>query len=153
MRSTFHYQRRLALEGGGVATNRPTPFYCHYFGHPYYLLELVCALARPPPAVPSAGRARERPPDAHLLVRVHPQGFAMVAVAISSIAPAFAPVAPAFHASAARSSALTMGVETMEGLGRDGQQGLRPASATMGSDKTLAFFRHAELKHAGVAMA
>ena len=45
---TFHYQRRLALEGGGVATHRPTPFYCHYFGHPYYLLELVCALASAP---------------------------------------------------------------------------------------------------------
>ena len=80
----------------------------------------------------------------------------MVAVAISSIAlSAFAPVAPAFHASAARSSALTMGVETMEGLGPEtANKVFDPLGlATMGSDKTLAFFRHAELKHGRVAMA
>jgi len=80
----------------------------------------------------------------------------VAAVAISNIALAsFAPVAPAFHATAVRSSALTMGVETMEGIGPEtANKVFDPwGLATMGSDKTLAFFRHAEIKHGRVAMA
>jgi hypothetical protein len=48
-----------------------------------------------------------------------------------------------------------MGVESMEGMGPEtGMKVFDPLNlATMGSDKTLAFFRHAELKHGRVAMA
>ena len=77
-------------------------------------------------------------------------------LALSNVALAgFAPVAPVLHASAARSSALTMGVETMEGIGPEtANKVFDPLElATMGSDKTLAWFRHAEIKHGRVAMA
>merc|ERR1719326_1061502 len=48
-----------------------------------------------------------------------------------------------------------MGVDTMEGVGPETAGKVRdPLNlATMGSDETLRFFRHAELKHGRVAMA
>merc|ERR1719331_3028201 len=53
------------------------------------------------------------------------------------------------------SSAVSMSVETMEGLGPEtANKVFDPLSlSTMGSEKTLAFFRHAEIKHGRVAMA
>merc|ERR1719443_344026 len=56
---------------------------------------------------------------------------------------------------AIRSSAVSMGVETMEGLGPEtANKVFDPLDlASLGGDKTLAFFRHAELKHGPVAMA
>merc|ERR1719174_655379 len=55
----------------------------------------------------------------------------------------------------ARSMPITMGVETMEGLGPEtANKVFDPLElASLGGDKTLAFFRHAELKHGRVAMA
>merc|ERR1719453_2009763 len=59
-----------------------------------------------------------------------------------------APVTP-------RSSAVSMSVESMEGVGPEtANKVFDPYNlATMGSSETLAFFRHAELKHGRVAMA
>jgi hypothetical protein len=70
---------------------------------------------------------------------------------------AFTPV-PAVHSAGLAlrsSSSVRMGVESMEGMGPEtGMKVFDPRNlATMGSDKTLAFFRHAELKHGRVAMA
>ena len=68
---------------------------------------------------------------------------------------AFAP-APVFQAPAqmARSS-VRMGAESMEGIGPEsGGKIFDPLNmATMGSESTLKFFRHAEIKHGRVAMA
>jgi hypothetical protein len=52
-------------------------------------------------------------------------------------------------------SCVSMGVESMEGVGPEtANKVFDPLNlATMGSDETLAFFRHAELKHGRVAMA
>jgi hypothetical protein len=54
-----------------------------------------------------------------------------------------------------RSAAISMGVDTMEGLGPEtANKVFDPLNlATMGSEQTLAWFRHAELKHGRVAMA
>jgi len=64
--------------------------------------------------------------------------------------------APAMRTSpvAVRSS-VRMSVEAMEGVGPEtANKVFDPLNlATMGSDKTLAFFRHAEIKHGRVAMA
>merc|ERR1719453_974112 len=59
-----------------------------------------------------------------------------------------APVTP-------RSSAVSMSVESMEGVGPEtANKVFDPYNlATMGSSETLAFFRHAEIKHGRVAMA
>merc|ERR1719183_2957188 len=76
-------------------------------------------------------------------------------LAVSNIAlPAFAPVMPAAPV-VTRSSAVSMSVETMEGLGPEtANKVFDPLSlSTMGSEKTLMWFRHAELKHGRVAMA
>merc|ERR1719271_610584 len=50
---------------------------------------------------------------------------------------------------------IQMGVESMTGVGPEtGDKIFDPLNfATMGNDKTLAFFRHAEIKHGRVAMA
>merc|ERR1719443_1972568 len=56
---------------------------------------------------------------------------------------------------AIRSVTVNMGVETMEGLGPEtANKVFDPLDlASLGGDKTLAYFRHAELKHGRVAMA
>jgi len=66
----------------------------------------------------------------------------------------FAAFAPAFASAPSRSS-VRMAVENMEGMGPEtAMKVFDPLNlATMGSDETLAFFRHAELKHGRVAMA
>jgi len=58
-------------------------------------------------------------------------------------------------AAAARSSAVTMGVESMEGITVEtANKVFDPLELSkVGSDSTLAWFRHAELKHGRVAMA
>ena len=68
----------------------------------------------------------------------------------------FAPMPlPASPAVQGRSSGLLMGVEAMEGIGPEtANKVFDPVSlSTMGGEKTLAFFRHAEIKHGRVAMA
>jgi len=67
----------------------------------------------------------------------------------------FAPVAPPAAQAVARSSAISMSVELMEGLGPEtANKVFDPLNlSTMGSEKTLSWFRHAELKHGRVAMA
>merc|ERR1719453_1189036 len=54
-----------------------------------------------------------------------------------------------------RSSSVSMSVEAMEGVGPEtANKVFDPWNlSTMGSDATLAFFRHAEIKHGRVAMA
>ena len=77
----------------------------------------------------------------------------MLSIAFTSAVSAFngAPVVRA----PARASALTMGVESMEGVGPEtGGKVWDPLGlATMASEPTLAWYRHAELKHGRVAMA
>jgi len=76
-----------------------------------------------------------------------------MALAIANLALGFnaAPVVNVFT----RSSTPVMGVESMEGLGPEtGNKVFDPLNlADLGSENTLAFFRHAELKHGRVAMA
>jgi len=74
-----------------------------------------------------------------------------VAIALSSYA--FAPVAPIGRV--ATCTSIRMGVESMEGVGPEtGGKIFDPLGlGGLGGDETLAFFRHAELKHGRVAMA
>merc|ERR1719327_2382198 len=69
--------------------------------------------------------------------------------ALSAFAPAMVNVP------AASRSSIRMAVESMEGIGPEsGMKVFDPLNlATMGSEETLAFFRHAEIKHGRVAMA
>jgi len=78
-----------------------------------------------------------------------------MALAISTnMALAFAP-ALRVTPTTTRSSSVSMSVEAMEGVGPEtANKVFDPWNlSTMGSDATLAFFRHAELKHGRVAMA
>jgi len=79
-----------------------------------------------------------------------------MALVVANMALGFsAPVAFNAPSMAVRSSPLSMGVETMEGMGPETANKLFDplGLATMGGEKTLAFFRHAEIKHGRVAMA
>merc|ERR1719502_436840 len=79
-----------------------------------------------------------------------------MALVVANVAlSAFAPVVPPAAQAVARSSAISMSVELMEGLGPEtANKVFDPLNlSTMGSDKTLSWFRHAELKHGRVAMA
>jgi len=73
-------------------------------------------------------------------------------IALSGFAPVVPMPAPQV---AVRSSAVSMSVELMEGLGPEtANKVFDPLGlSSMGSEKTLAWFRHAELKHSRVAMA
>ena len=77
-------------------------------------------------------------------------------LAVSHFSMGFAPV-PLQLSSAPvqRSTGLVMGVESMEGIGPEtADKVFDPYGLSkMGSDKTLAWFRHAEIKHGRVAMA
>merc|ERR1719305_2243093 len=76
-----------------------------------------------------------------------------MAMLLSSAITGFAPAAG--FAPALQRSSVRMGVESMEGVGPEtGNVVFDPVGLSkLGSDETLAFFRHAELKHGRVAMA
>jgi len=78
----------------------------------------------------------------------------MAAMTLCSAIGAFTPPAMRLAPAAARSS-VQMGVESMEGVGPEtANKVFDPLNlSSMGSDATLAFFRHAEIKHGRVAMA
>ncbi|KAL1512094.1 hypothetical protein AB1Y20_005366 [Prymnesium parvum] len=74
-------------------------------------------------------------------------------LSLLSAAPAF--TAPLSALAPQRAVSVRMGVESMEGLGPEtlGKVFDPLNLSTMASDKTLAWYRHAELKHGRVAMA
>merc|ERR1719305_226387 len=76
-----------------------------------------------------------------------------MAMLLSSAITGFAPAAG--FAPALQRSSVRMGVESMEGVGPEtGGKVWDPLGlADLGSEKTLNFFRHAEIKHGRVAMA
>jgi hypothetical protein len=78
-----------------------------------------------------------------------------MALSLLNIASGFAPAVQPLPQAVARSSAVSMSVELMEGLGPEtANKVFDPLElSTLGSEKTLAWFRHAELKHGRVAMA